>query len=101
MIANGFVVAKTRHQKHGKIAGSDFYDLHRFLYQGLQINRSVIEERGGKPFSDYVSELHDFVQQYLTDAILLQDLNPLLPPPELRRRIKHLKEGLLMYLKTL
>lgn len=98
MVANKMYAATARFAKNGTIAGRDFYDLHQFLVQSLPVNRNVVEERTGLKYSVYMQQLKKFTQERVTEGLLYQDLNPLLPARRLKPIVKTLKQELLILL---
>src|SRR4030067_2487458 len=95
MVANKLYVATARFDKNGSIAGRDFYDIRHFLVQGLPVNQAVVEERSGFKYVDYLKKLVGFIQENVTDELLYQDLNPLLPAVSLKRSLRNLKPEVL------
>jgi hypothetical protein len=59
----------------------------------------VIEERTGKEVQQFFAELITFVEEHVTDEILNQDLNMLLPYELFSRIRKVLKQETLMFLR--
>ncbi|MBU0576813.1 nucleotidyl transferase AbiEii/AbiGii toxin family protein [Patescibacteria group bacterium] len=99
MFANKLVAATARFDKTRKIAGRDFYDLHQFFLQGLAINQAVVEDKTGLNLTDYLQKLIGFINQKLTQKSLNQDLNPLLPPEQIRQILPVLKPELLVFIQ--
>ncbi len=99
MVANKLVAAIGRYEKHGTVAGRDFYDLHYFLTRGFEINKAIVEERTGMIFDAYINKLIQFMTTKVTDTILYEDLNPLLPQIKLKHSIAHLRQELLWMLE--
>ncbi|EKE00480.1 MAG: hypothetical protein ACD_22C00009G0008 [uncultured bacterium] len=98
MFANKFVAAKARYDKTGKIAGRDFYDLHKFFEQGFSVNTKVIKDLTGMSYTQYLHVMKDFILKNVTRQVLLEDLNPLLRPEEFKRITPILIDELLMYI---
>lgn len=98
MVANKMYAAIARFKKNNTIAGRDFYDLHHFLLQGLPVNRDVVEERTGLKYAQYLRKLIEFIQKQVTEELLYQDLNSLIPAIKLKPAIKTLKQELLVLL---
>lgn len=98
MFANKLVAAKARFDKNGKIAGRDFYDLHFFFLNGLKINTEVVEERTGKGYREYLTELVDFINNRVDERRLNEDLNPLLSHEKMVSIQDILKKELLMFI---
>ncbi len=98
MVANKMIAAKARFDRNNKIAGRDFYDLHQFLLAGLPVNEEVIEDFTKMSYVKFLKELISFIKNEVTDKLLVQDLNPLLPVDQLSN-IKNLKVELLGLIK--
>ncbi|MEK7137280.1 MAG: nucleotidyl transferase AbiEii/AbiGii toxin family protein [Patescibacteria group bacterium] len=91
MVANKLVTSIDRFEKHGAIAGRDIYDIHHFLLQGYPCNIAVIEERAQIPVKKFSRTLRAFIGRHVTQTIIDQDLNTLLPPgpfQKIRRILK-------------
>lgn len=101
MFANKLIAAKARFEKNGKIAGRDFYDIHKFFLEGIGINEGVIKEKTGLNSSEYLQSLIVFIDKNLITTILNQDLNPLLRPKNLEFVLKDLKTELLWFLREI
>lgn len=99
MVANKMFAATARFDKNGTIAGRDFYDLHQFMLQGLPVNRAVIEERTGQEYGQYLQKLKNFVEMEVTERLLYEDLNPLLPAVKLKEIIADLKKELVVLIQ--
>ncbi|MBD3365771.1 hypothetical protein GF360_00285 [candidate division WWE3 bacterium] len=100
MFSNKLVAATARFEKKGKIAGRDFYDIHRFFEQGIAVNARVVEERTGKAHIEYLEYLRDFITKHITEKRLREDLNPLMDTAKLNKILPHLKPELLMLLDS-
>jgi predicted nucleotidyltransferase component of viral defense system len=98
MFANKLYAASARLAKTGHLAGRDFYDIHQFFLQGLTVNKEVVVERSGKPYTTYLQKLRKLIEDKLSDEYLYQDLNPLLPGKDLKGVAKTLKRELLVFL---
>ena len=85
MVANKLVTPLDRFEKHGTIAGRDIYDIHHFLFNGLRWNAAVIEERTGMSGKKFFQALLDFIEKHVTQTVIDQDLNILLPPEQFRK----------------
>ena len=64
---------------HHTIAGRDIYDIHYFFLRGYSYQASVIQERTALKPKDYFGKLIDFVKEHVTQTIINEDLNTLLP----------------------
>jgi len=91
MFAHKLVSVLDRFEKTGGIAGRDIYDIHHFFMEGFTYNILVIEERRGVPLKDFFISLLDFIDKKVTDKILSEDLNSLLPYNEFTKIRKILK----------
>jgi predicted nucleotidyltransferase component of viral defense system len=100
MFANKLVALIDRYQHHEAIAGRDLYDIHHFFLQGYRYNEQVIAERTGKTTQQFFGELIGFVEKYITNEIISQDLNTLLPYDAFSRIRKTLKQETLMFLRN-
>lgn len=85
MVANKLVTVTDRYKLHRTIAGRDIYDVHYFLVHGYSYNAPVITERTGLPVVDYFNELIDFIKQKVTQTIINEDLNTLLPSKQFQQ----------------
>jgi predicted nucleotidyltransferase component of viral defense system len=99
MVGNKLVAAMARFDKNGKIAGRDFYDLHHFFLNGFKVNREVVEYYAKTSYVEYLKKLRQFIQNKVTEKLLNQDLNPLLPSKKLNQVIGNLKPELLALIK--
>lgn len=98
MVANKLVATLERRERSGHVSGRDFYDLREFLVAGFPVNYKVVIERTGKKYSDYITELLDYMKSHLSPSELMADLNPLLPPHNLRNTIDQIIPDLKMLL---
>lgn len=99
MVANKLVTPLDRFAKNGTIAGRDIYDIRHFLFQGLPWRAEVIEERTGGSVAQHFAALHDFVAKRVTQTVIDQDINTLLPSEQFRQIRTSLKEETLRLLK--
>lgn len=84
MFANKLVAMTDRYTKYHTIAGRDIYDIHHFFVWGYTYRRAVIEERTGLPLKEYLAKLIAFIKKRVTETIISEDLNSLLPPDQFR-----------------
>lgn len=96
LVANKLVTPLDRYKKHRNIAGRDIYDIHHFLINGYSYNQAVIKERTDLSLADFFKTLENFVQKHLTQTIIDEDLNTLLPFENFKRIRKILKQETLM-----
>jgi predicted nucleotidyltransferase component of viral defense system len=100
MFANKLVAVMSRFEKSGSIAGRDFFDAHSFFMQGFDWNKAVIVERTKMNEEVFFEKLFVFVDKRLTQKIIDQDINHLMPNIQFQRVRKHLKNELLMFLRA-
>jgi hypothetical protein len=79
MFANKLVSVTDRYTQHKTIAGRDIYDIHHFFIHGYTYKTEVILERTGVSPRDYFGILIEFIKKHVTQTIINQDLNSLLP----------------------
>lgn len=101
MFANKLVAVTDRYKKHRKIAGRDIYDTYFFLKNSYPINKDVIKERTGNNFEVYIKELIAFINEKVTEKIITEDLNMLLPLEKFQKIRKNLKNDTILLLKNL
>jgi predicted nucleotidyltransferase component of viral defense system len=80
MFANKLVALMDRFETHRTIAGRDIYDIHHFFVHGYSYHAAVIRERTGLQAKEYFRKLIAFMQDRVTQTVINQDLNTLLPP---------------------
>jgi predicted nucleotidyltransferase component of viral defense system len=101
MVSNKLVTPLDRFAKHKSIAGRDIYDIHHFLQRGYAWNAAVIEERTGKSIKAFMAELATFIEKRVTQTVIDQDLNTLLPPEQFRHIRGVLKEETVRLVKAM
>lgn len=101
MFANKLVSITDRFKRHNEIAGRDIYDIYYFFGQGYNYNPKIIEERTGVSEEKYIKKLIKFIENRLTDKIVNEDLNTLLPTEKFTKIRKTLKQDTLLYLRNL
>jgi predicted nucleotidyltransferase component of viral defense system len=79
MFANKLVAVTDRYDLHRTVAGRDIYDIHHFFVCGYSYHAPVIQERTGLAAKEYLSSLSDFIRKHVTETIINEDLNTLLP----------------------
>jgi len=79
MFANKLVAVTDRYAQHKTIAGRDIYDIHHFFVQGYDYRSAVIQERTGVSPAEYFGRLIDFIKEHVTQTVINEDLNSLLP----------------------
>lgn len=98
MFAHKLVSLSDRYKKYKVIAGRDLYDIHHFFLQGYGYSRDIIEARTGKKMVEYFRELKGFIGKKVTDTVVSEDLNYLLPAMKFQKIRKILKKETLMFL---
>ena len=98
MFANKLVAAIDRFKKNHSIAGRDIYDIRHFFIQGFSYNEKIIFERTGKTADIFFKKLIQFIKDRITEKILEQDLNTLLPREKFQRIRKILTRETLVFL---
>ncbi|MFP4514859.1 MAG: nucleotidyl transferase AbiEii/AbiGii toxin family protein [Parcubacteria group bacterium] len=98
MFANKLVAVLDRFEKNNSIAGRDIYDIHHFFMNAYSYNKEVIIERTDLNLIDFFNNLSDFISEHITETILSQDLNPLIPYKRFNKLRKVLKRETLMFL---
>lgn len=99
MFANKLVAVLDRFDRNNSIAGRDIYDIHHFFLNDYNYNKDVIIERTGLGLIDFFQKLSDFISEHVTETILNQDLNPLIPYERFNKLRKELKRETLMFLE--
>ncbi|MEK7526189.1 MAG: nucleotidyl transferase AbiEii/AbiGii toxin family protein [Patescibacteria group bacterium] len=100
MFANKLVAPIDRYEKHEKIAGRDIYDIHFFFKAGYKFRNEVIEERTGLKIKEYIKKLITFIDEEVTQTLLTEDLNTLLPYDKFIKIRKSLKPETLIFLRS-
>ncbi|MBU3918625.1 nucleotidyl transferase AbiEii/AbiGii toxin family protein [Patescibacteria group bacterium] len=99
IFANKLIALTDRHKKEGTVAGRDVYDIHYFLSRGFDYKKEIIEQRTKKSTLSYLKELRSFIDKKVTEKVINQDLNFLLPYKRFNSIRKTLKTETLMLLK--
>ena len=100
MFANKLVAVIDRYERNHSIAGRDIYDIHHYFINNYSYNEAVILERTGLSLLDFFTKLRDFIDEHITETILTQDLNFLLPYKQFQRLRKTLKTETLMLINS-
>jgi predicted nucleotidyltransferase component of viral defense system len=79
MFANKLVAVTDRYDLQGTIAGRDIYDIHHFFVKGYSYHAPIIKERTGLEPGDYLKILSEFIKKHVTQTMINEDLNTLLP----------------------
>ena len=100
MFANKLVALIERYEKNTAIAGRDLYDIHYFFMNGYKYDTAIIlERRKEKSIKLFLKKLIKFIENHITETILNQDLNVLLPLHKFKNIKKELKHEVIMFLK--
>lgn len=99
MVANKLVAPLDRYERYGTIAGRDIYDIHYFLSRGFPFRGEIIRERRKKSAAVYLGELIAFIDRRVTDRVIAEDLNYLVPPARFQAIRRTLKEETLMLIR--
>lgn len=99
MFAHKLVAVMDRFKKTGSIAGRDIYDIHYFFMNGFEYDADVIKERTETGVKEFFTKLADFIEQKVTDKIISEDLNSLLPPDKFVAARRVLKREAIMLIK--
>ncbi|MFH1170785.1 MAG: nucleotidyl transferase AbiEii/AbiGii toxin family protein [Candidatus Vogelbacteria bacterium] len=79
MFAHKLIAVMDRFKKTGTIAGRDIYDTHHFFMNGFEYDTDIIERKTGMKTKEFFSNLADFIEKEVTEKIISEDLNSLLP----------------------
>lgn len=79
MFANKLVALTDRYKKYKTVAGRDIYDIHHYFLEGYAYKAEVILERTHLDDQAYFAQLVDFMEKHVTQTIINEDLNTLLP----------------------
>lgn len=99
MFAHKLLALVGRHTARGSIAGRDVYDIHFFFMRGYRYSEAVIREGSGLTTTDFFAQAHAFVERHVTEKIIAEDLNFLLPAEQFQRIRKTLKHEILVMLR--
>lgn len=91
IFANKLVALTDRYKKRKTIAGRDVYDIHYFFSQGYDYKQEIVKERTGKSALLYMKELKVFIKNKMSQTIINQDINFLLPCKKFKIISKTLK----------
>ena len=100
IFANKLVAVKDRYDKKPQIVGRDIYDIHHFFSKNIKYKEDIITERTKMTALEYISYLGDFIDSKITQEIIDQDLNTLLPLKNFKKIRKHLKNEVLIYIEN-
>lgn len=98
IFANKLIAVKDRFDHKQKIAGRDIYDIHHFFDLKLNYNQKIIIERSQMSVLEYLIFLRNFIEKNITQTLIDQDLNTLLPIDTFNTIRKYLKNETIMFL---
>jgi len=98
--AHKLVAVTDRYEKHGSIAGRDIYDIHYFFINQYNFNEKIITERTGLKHEEYIKKLINFIEKNVTEIVMNEDLNMLLPYEKFNAVRKSLKAEVMGMLKA-
>lgn len=99
MFAHKLLALMGRSEKRGSIAGRDVYDIHCFFMRGYAYSSAVIQEVSGMDVKTFFSKLYTFMENEVTDKIITDDLNYLLPDKKFQLTRKILKREVLSLIR--
>jgi len=99
MFANKLVALMDRYEKYQSLAGRDLYDIHHFFLNSYMYENNVIIERRNMAPVVYLEKLRSFIETKITQKIIDQDLNYLLPTDQFRSVRKTIKRETLIFLR--
>ena len=99
MFANKLVSLIDRYEKNKSIAGRDIYDIHHFFMHGYSYEQKIIKERRGVGVKDFLQELIDFIEEKVSQTVINQDLNTILPKEKFSQIRKVVKNETLTFLR--
>lgn len=100
MFAHKLVAVLDRYEKHGSIAGRDFFDIHTFFSKGFGYSPEIIRERTGLDVKAFFRKLTEFTRAHVTQSILDEDLNTLMPSAEFHRVRGWLKTEVVRFIEA-
>lgn len=98
MFSHKLVALIDRFEKHNMIAGRDLYDMHHYFMSGYGYLKEIIVNRTGKTPLQYFMKLKKFLELHISDSVISEDLNSLLPLEKFSRIRKILKGETLMFI---
>lgn len=100
MFAHKLVAVLDRYSKHHSVAGRDIYDIYYFFLNQHTYSPTIIQTRTRLGLDAFFGELIDFIQNKVTESIINEDLNMLLPPQQFSAIRKSLKAEVLAMLRS-
>lgn len=98
--AHKLVAVLDRYEKHHSIAGRDLYDIHFFFLNQYRFHEEIIIERTGLNSREFIKKLIDFIEKHVTETVINEDINMLLPYEKFNAIRKSLKYEVISMLKT-
>ena len=98
MFANKLVSVIDRYGKTKSIAGRDIFDIHTFFMKGMEYKAEIIKERTGMKPAAYLKKLKAFIEKKISQKIIDEDLNHLLPEKDFKKIRLELKKETLVFL---
>ena len=98
MFSNKLIATKERFEKNGAIAGRDLFDIRAFFMNGVRYKPEIIQDRRKIDARSYLIELKTFIKENVTQVIIDQALNMLLPAAEFQKIRKLIKPQILVFL---
>lgn len=99
MVAHKLVAPWDRWKKHHAVAGRDVYDIHEFLLHAYPYIPAIITERTKNTPKAFFQKLIALFEKQVTERMLQEDLNTVLPYDEFAKIRKTLKEETLALLR--
>lgn len=99
MVAHKMIALIGRYNDKKQIAGRDVYDIHEFFLRRYPHNAQVIKARTGLSSKQYLQTMIRFIEEKVTQQVIDEDLNLLLPPKTFQIIRKTLKTETLMLLR--
>lgn len=99
MFANKMLALIGRWEEGKSIAGRDIYDVHYFFTQGFVFDKDVIIEVRQTDIDVFIKELIVFIEKEITQTIIDQDVNLLVPEREFKKVRLRLKDEVLFYFR--
>lgn len=100
MFSNKLVAVLDRYDRRTIVAGRDMYDIYYFFLNGYRYNEKIIQKRTDVSVKQYLKNLVKFIEEKVTQTVINEDLNTLLPPERFRTIRKSLKAEVLGMLKN-
>ncbi len=98
MFSHKLVAPIDRFKKYKTIAGRDMYDIHHFFLKGYRYMEAIIEERTGKKPGSFFIELKNFIEKQVSEKVISEDLNYLLPAESFQLIRNILKKEIIVFL---